>query len=102
MIPISTFNMLIGVMIVLFLYSVIDLRNHYYANIMTSFVCALVAFYLSVAISVGVVQYDYGTVITDLSTGFILIIFAVAMMIYSGIMVYDAYIEYREMKEKII
>lgn len=151
MIPLSVFNIMIAIVIVLFLYSIIDSRNKYYGNIIAAFVCALIAIYLAVTISVGVVQYDpAGPLITltdesttawycigpddevtpvsdpsecedlqqksfavnttvsipqcyhcqpveviDPSIGFILMIFSIIMMIYTALMIYDAYLEYK-------
>lgn len=126
MIPVTTFNLLIAVEALLFLYALIDVKNKYYGNIMAAFIASLIGVFLSVVISVGVVQYDpacpvsYGynatvgdstiftatcancppVVITDLATGFILMLFAIPMMIYSFLMIYDAYIEYKEERER--
>jgi len=137
MIPLSLFNILVAVEILLVLYSIIDTRNKYYGNIVTAFIASLLGFYLAVVISVGVVQYDpaitstgswvwsntsvydpetQGMVWTnetvwsavcdscaipiyDASIGYMLMLFAVVMMIYALVMIYDAYVERRMEQE---
>jgi hypothetical protein len=58
MIPLIVFVALALMLIPLFLYAFIDHRNKLYANIIAAFLCALIAAYLAVVISVGIVQYD--------------------------------------------
>lgn len=137
MIPLSLFNILVAVEVLLVLYSIIDVRNRYYGNIVTAFIASLLGIFLAVVISVGVVQYDpsvyhitsivwsntsaydpelqqtvwtnvssYASTCTDCavpifdaSVGYMLMIFAVVMMIYSLVMIYDAYVEHKLEKE---
>jgi hypothetical protein len=104
MIPISLFNVLVAVMVLLVLYSFIDYRNRFYGNIVTAFLSSILATYLSVMISIGVVQYDpatagNGVLIVDASIGYILLAFGVTMMIYFLVMIYDVYDERRMAKE---
>jgi len=156
MIPIHLFEILVVAEVVLVLYSFIDVRNKYYANIATAFIASLLAIFLAVVISVGGVQYDppetlitlvngtstewycvnesfelfpvsdpgvcvdlqyksfavnttisipqcwncEATPIIDLPVGFILMIFAILMMIYSALMIYDAYLEWKMSKQE--
>lgn len=90
MISLSTFNMLIAVMLVLVIYSVIDLRNKMYANIVTAFLSSFIGGYLSVAVAAGIVQYNDGTLIQDASLGTVLFLIAIVMGIYALYMVYEA------------
>lgn len=58
MIPIIVFVMLALTLIPLFLYAFIDHHNKLYGNIVAAFLCSILALYLAVVISVGIVQYD--------------------------------------------
>lgn len=109
MIPLSLFNMLGAVAVVLMLYSFIDTRNKYYGNIVSAFVSSLVSGFLAVAISIGIVQYDpvvtgidcatCTTAIVDPATGYVLLLFSVIGMIYGMFMLYEAWVEARDNKE---
>ena len=72
MIPLLAFVALLLIMIPLFIYSFVDSRNKFYANIVSAFLVALIAGYLGVVISIGIVQYDptltfNGTFTTEVS-----------------------------------
>jgi hypothetical protein len=58
MIPIIVFVVLALTLIPLFLYAFIDHRNKLYGNIVAAFLCSIIALYLAVVISIGIVQYD--------------------------------------------
>lgn len=58
MIPISLFNVLIAVMVLLVIYSFVDTRNKLYGNIVAAFLAALLGVFLGVVIVIGIVQYD--------------------------------------------
>ena len=58
MIPLIVFVVLALTLIPLFLYAFIDHRNKLYGNIVAAFLCSIIALYLAVVISVGIVQYD--------------------------------------------
>jgi hypothetical protein len=113
MIPLIVFVALLLMLIPLFLYAFIDHSNKLYANIIAAFLCSIIAIYLSVVISVGIVQYDSvpmesangcticaGAPIQDVSVGYVLLIIGVIMMIYALYMVYEAYDEHRLQKEE--
>jgi hypothetical protein len=58
MIPLIVFVVLSLTLIPLFLYAFIDHHNKLYGNIVAAFLCSIIALYLAVVISVGIVQYD--------------------------------------------
>jgi hypothetical protein len=58
MIPLLLFIALSIMLIPLFIYSFVDMQNRVYANIVAAFLCSLLAAYLAVVITVGIVQYD--------------------------------------------
>ena len=101
MIPVSTFNMLIAVDLILIIYSVIDLRNKMYANIITAFLASILAGYLSIIMAAGIVQYSDATAIQDTSISIIIGIFAAVMMVYTILMVFDAR-EEKHMEEEAV
>jgi hypothetical protein len=67
MIPLIVFVALVLMLIPLFLYAFIDHRNKLYANIVSAFLCAIIAAYLGVVISIGIVQYDPSAVYNGLT-----------------------------------
>lgn len=141
MIPVILFVVLTAILIPLFIYAFVDSRNKMYANIVASFLCAIIAAYLAVVISIGIVQYDPavtinqtwaenntctrynqtppseclswsnttvfsavcascpGVPIVDPSVGYIYLLFAVIMMVYTMYMIYEAYVEYKADRE---
>jgi hypothetical protein len=102
MIPVSTFNMLIAVDLILIVYSVIDLRNKMYANIISAFLASVLAGYLAVVINAGIVQQSDGTAIQDASLAIIPFgLITVVMMIYTILMVFEARQE-KEAEEEAI
>jgi hypothetical protein len=101
MIPVTTFNLLIAADLILIVYSVIDLRNKMYANIVAAFLASVLAGYLSVVMAAGIVIFDDGTTIQDTSISIIIGIFAVVMMVYTLLMVYEAREEKRAEAEAI-
>jgi putative effector of murein hydrolase LrgA (UPF0299 family) len=92
---------MVAVFILLFLYSLIDIRHPYYGNIATAFAASLVGSFLFVAIGIGIVEYTDGTTISDTATAFILLIPTIIMMAYTALMIYDAYIEWKEKEDEI-
>lgn len=101
MIPVSTFNMLIAMGVIFTLFSVIDLRNKIYANIVAGFIAAFDWGYLGTAVTAGIVQYNDGSVIQDASVGMVLFFVAVVMMVYALYMVYEAREEKRMEAEAV-
>ena len=102
MIPVSTYNMLIAVDLILIVYSVIDLRNKMYANIISAFLASVLAGYLAVVINAGIVQQSDGTAIQDASLAIIPFgLISVVMMIYTILMVFDAREEKRTEEDAI-
>jgi hypothetical protein len=96
MIPISTYNLLVAVFVIFVLYSLIDYKNKFYANIASAIIASLFGIYLAAMIYLGAVEYSDGTVISDLSVAIIILIPTVGVMAYSYFMAYDAYTEATE------
>jgi hypothetical protein len=102
MIPVSTYNMLIAVDLILIVYSVIDLRNKMYANIIAAFLASVIAGYLAVVINAGIVQYSDAVSVQDTSLAIIPFgLISVVMMIYAILMVFDAREEKKAEEEAI-
>jgi hypothetical protein len=94
MIPVDIFTTLLAVAFVLGIYSLIDLNNRIYGNIIAAFISAILFGYLSVISNTGILQSS-GSVVSDQSLQIILIIPTATMMIYTGYMVLDAWNESR-------
>jgi hypothetical protein len=90
MIPVSTFNMFVALGIVFSLFSVIDLKNKMYANIVAAFIASMMWGYLSAIMAAGIVQYDSGLTIQDTSVSIITFFIAIVFGIYALLMVYEA------------
>lgn len=84
MLQTSTFDLLIALAMILFLYSIIDHRNGLYANIATSFLSGLMFAYLSSVSSLGAVQFGI-----TLSLGSLLGFASMVAFVYSMLMVYE-------------
>jgi hypothetical protein len=135
MIPLLLFIALFAILIPLFIYSFIDHHNRLYGNIIAAFLVSIIAAYLAVSISIGIVQYDPvvtfggtfltnsseclrydnqtqdclewnnttttnnicdtcpGTPIKDASFGYMLSMISIIMMIYTLLMIYEAFDE---------
>jgi hypothetical protein len=82
--------MFVALGIVFSLFSVIDLKNKMYANIVAAFIASMMWGYLSAIMAAGIVQYDSGLAIQDASIGIIMFFIAIVFGIYALLMVYDA------------
>jgi len=92
MIPISTFNLMVAVDLVLIIYSVIDHENRLYANIVTTFLSGLLAAFLGYAINTEAVYDDLGgvlTVVASPSIGYFLYFVSTIMFFYTALMLYE-------------
>ena len=98
MISITLFNILVVAAILLFVYSLVDLNNRIYGNIISALMSSVLFGYSAVIANTGVVE-DNGTVMSDLSLQIILIIPTIIIMIYTGYMIWDAYQEAQEVKD---
>jgi len=102
MIPLSTFNLLISVLVVLMLYSVIDYRNKLYANIATALIADIIGGLLAILVYIGAVQTDNGaTTISDMPTAGVLLFITVVMLAYTAYMILDAKDEYEKEQERL-
>ena len=103
MISIELFVTLAVVAGVLALYGLMDMRNRFYANIGALFMASLITWYLSITIGNGTLQS--GTIVNqttgatspiimqDAGLGWLILIPAVAAMIATAYLIYDAYQE---------
>lgn len=87
MIPTSTFNLLLAVAVLLFLYSVIDNKNNIYSNIVTSTVAGILFMWLSQAATIG------ASTISSASVGDIAALFGWISFGYAVFMAADAVFE---------
>ena len=99
MISITLFNVLVVVAILLFVYSLVDLNNRIYGNIISALMSSVLFRYAAVIANTGIVE-DNGTVMSDLSLQIILIIPTIIIMIYTGYMIWDAYQEAQEVHDE--
>lgn len=105
MIPISTFNLLVVIGILLVIYAVIDNRNRLYANIPSAFLAALMFAFLGSAISTDAVYESIGGVATAVnspSVGYVMYFIAVIMFVYTLLMVYDVLMETLAKKSELV
>jgi hypothetical protein len=103
MISIELFVTLAVVAGVLALYGLMDMRNRFYANIAALFMASMITWYLSITIGNGTLQS--GTIVNqttgitspivmqDAGLGWLILIPAVAAMIATAYLIYDAYQE---------
>lgn len=92
------------------LYGLWDLQNRYYANIAALFMASIIAAYLSTVVSNGTLQYGYVVnqssgatvpiIVQDAGLGWLILIPAVAGMLVTGYLIYDAYMENKRGKEE--
>jgi hypothetical protein len=101
MMHLSTFNLLVSVVVVLMLYSVIDYHNKVYANIATAIVATLTSGLLAILVYMGAVQTDSEVIVSDLPTAGILLLFTVCIGMYTAYMIWDAKDEYEKMQEAL-
>lgn len=87
MIPYGTFNLMIAATLLLFLYSLMDNRNHLYANVVLAIVSGISFAYLGEAVSIGAVDFTSG------SLGSILKLFSGGAFIYAFLMGADILFE---------
>jgi hypothetical protein len=101
LIPISTFNLLVGIVIVLTIYAWVDHRNKLYGNIAAAILASLIGTLLAILIYIGAVQTDTGTHINDVPTAGILLLVSITIAAYSFFMVMEAKEEYENAQEQL-
>ena len=101
MIPISTFNLFIGIVIVLLLYSFVDSRNKIYGNIAAIILGTLIGAILAIVMYIGAVASDTGVPINDLPTAAILLLVSVLSGAYAVFIIMDAKEEYDMAQEQL-
>lgn len=94
MMPLSTFNILMTIVVVLVLYSLIDNRNKLYGNIVAAILASIVGTLLAILIYIGAIEVDTGIYTSDTPTAAILILISIAIAIYAFFMIMDAKEEY--------
>jgi len=103
MISIELFVTLGVAAVLLAMYGLMDMRNQFYANIGALFMASLITWYLSITVGNGTLQSGVVVnqtsglttpiIIQDASFGWLLLIPAVASMILTAYLIYDAYTE---------
>ena len=103
MISIELFVTLGVAAVLLAMYGLMDMRNQFYANIGALFMASLITWYLSITVGNGTLQSGVVVnqtsglttpiVIQDASFGWLLLIPAVASMIFTTYLIYDAWSE---------
>lgn len=103
MISIELFIALAVVAGILALYGLLDMRNRFYANIGALFMASIITWYLSVTIGNGTLQSGVivnqtsgattPILVQDASLGWLILIPALAAMIATAYLIYDAYTE---------
>lgn len=102
MIPLSTYNMMIAIAIVLGLYSMVDHQNRLYSNIVAAFLSAVSLSFLAAAITSNAV-YDIiagiQTSVNSPSIGYLIYLFSIFMFGYTLFMAYEIIDEQFQAKE---
>ena len=101
MIPLSTFNMLVAIAIVLAVYSMVDHQNRLYSNIVSAFLSAIALSFLASAITSYAV-YDIiagiQTAVYSPAIGYLLYLISIFMFGYTLFMAYEIIDEQFQMK----
>ena len=100
MIPLSTYNLMVGMFFLLILYSLIDYKNKFYANIATAILALLMGLFLAASIYMGIIEYDDGTAISDLSLAILMLIPTLFIGVYAFFLGYDAFEEAKKAGEE--
>lgn len=95
--------------VLLAVYGLMDMRNQYYANIGALFMSSIIAWYLSITVANGTLQTGVVVnqtsgltnpiILQDASLGWLLVIPAVASMLVTAYLIYDAYEESKQGSE---
>jgi uncharacterized membrane protein YesL len=101
MIPLSTFNTLIVIFILLVIYALVDYRNKLYGNIAAAIIASIVGTLLTILVYIGAVQTDAGVTVQDLPTAGVLLLISLVIGVYSFFMVWDAKDEYEKEQERL-
>lgn len=101
MMALSTFNILMTVVVLLIIYAWVDHRNTLYGNIAAAILASLIGSLLSILIYIGAVQNDAGAQINDMPTAGIILLMSVLIAIYAFFMVIEAKEEYERAQAEI-
>jgi len=101
MIPLSTFNILLAVVVLLVIYALVDYRNKLYGNIAAAILASLIGSLLAIRVYIGAVQNEAGDLINDLPTAGILLLVSITIAIYAFFMVMEAKEEYEAAKAEM-
>lgn len=101
MMPLSTFNTLLVVVVLLVIYSWIDHRNKLYGNIAAAILASLTGALLAILVYIGAVQTSSGTAVDDTPTAGFLLLVSVLIGVYTYFMVMEAKEEYEAMQERL-
>jgi peptidoglycan/LPS O-acetylase OafA/YrhL len=101
MMPLSTFNILLVVVVLLVIYAWVDHHNKLYGNIAAAIVASLTGALLAILVYMGAVQTDSGVTVSDFPTAGIMLLFSILIAVYAFFMAWDAKDEYEEEQERL-
>ena len=94
MIPLSTFNVLLVVVVLLVIYAWVDYRNKLYGNIAAAILASFISIIMAIVMYLGAVSTDAGAPINDTPSAGIMLLIGVTITLYAFYMVWDAKDEY--------
>lgn len=100
MIPLLLFVILVGVECALILYSLYDIDNRLYGNIVMMFLAGILGAFLSSAIQSSVVYDDNANIIASPSLGAFFLLVCTLAFVYAVLMTYEVIVEELEKQEK--
>jgi len=89
MMPLSTFNVLLVVVVLLVVFALVDYRNKLYGNIASAIIASIVSSLLAILIYIGAVETESGARINDFPTAGVLLLIAVGTAIYAFFMIME-------------
>lgn len=101
MIPLSTFNVLLVVVVLLTIFALVDYRNKLYGNIAAAILASIVSALLAILIYIGAVENDAGARISDFPTAGVLLLIAVGAAFYAFFMIMEAREELEAVQEQL-
>jgi hypothetical protein len=101
MMSLSTFNVLLVVLVLLVIYAWVDYRNKLYANIAAAILASLIGSLMAVLVFIGAVQTNSGTQVSDMPTASVLLFISIVIGVYAFFMAMEAKEEYEAAQEQL-
>lgn len=101
MIPLSTFNVVLAVIVLLVIYAWADNRNKLYGNIAAAILASLIGTLMAILVYIGAVVDDSGAAVSDFPTFGILLLVSITIAIYAFFMAMEAKEEYEAAQEQV-